>query len=55
MAKVSKNSRTGRGKEESKKMTKVLKAFKTKNGSYGFKESFMTKDEADKQFKSDEE
>jgi hypothetical protein len=54
MAKVSKNSRTGRGKDESKKMTKVIRAFKTKNGSYSFKDNMMSKDEAD-QLKSDED
>lgn len=45
MAKVSKNSKITRGnKDEAKNMVKVIKAFKSKAGSYSFKEKIVHKD-----------
>lgn len=45
MAKVSKNAKVTRGnKEEAKNMVKVIKAFKSKTGSYSFKEKIVHKD-----------
>lgn len=45
MAKVSKNSKVIKGnKDEAKNMVKVIKAFKSKAGSYSFKEKIVHKD-----------
>lgn len=53
--KISKNARTNRGTETHKKMTKVITAVKTKKGSWGFKEKFIPKEEADEMMKGNEE
>lgn len=54
MGKVSKNAKIHRGDKDAKSMVKVIKAIKSKGGSYSFKQKIVHKDDV-KQFMSEKE